>query len=67
MEDALNNLKNNYGFSQTEAMGIINNNLYGDFKDYIKVLNEPKIISRIILQKLPEYEKNTIRNYQEMN
>ncbi|KQB34160.1 MULTISPECIES: Glu-tRNA(Gln) amidotransferase subunit GatE [Acidiplasma] len=57
MEDALNNLKNNYGFSQTEAMGIINNNLYGDFKDYIKVLNEPKIISRIILQKLPEYEK----------
>ncbi len=57
MEEVNSKLNNEYKLSNIESDGIINNNLYNTFVKLIKIYNEPRTISRLLLQTIPELNK----------
>ena len=50
-------LVSKYGISDQEAHIMVSGFLVADFEKYVEKLNEPKTVSRIMLQTVPEVEK----------
>ncbi|MEM0139641.1 MAG: Glu-tRNA(Gln) amidotransferase subunit GatE [Ferroplasma sp.] len=57
LEESMKKLTAEFGLSSVESQSILNNNLFNDFKKLYGIYNKPHIISRLILQVIPELEK----------
>lgn len=56
-EESQGRLVREYGISKQEASIIVSNFMVADFERFNKILNEPKAISRLLLQTVPEFER----------